>query len=48
MNIYKKLQFLKNVSRFKERYKKFMRLMQFILQVGMRQCKKTFLKNIQY
>ena len=40
--------FLKNTSRFKARYKKTMRVIQCIVQVGMRFCKKKRLKNVQY
>ena len=42
MNFSKKSHILKNVSRFKEKYKKIM------IQVGMRLCKKNFWKNMQY
>ena len=44
-----KSHFLKNVSRFKRRYKKITRFMQCIVQVGIRLCKKFFWKmsNIQ-
>ena len=40
MNFSKKSHFLKNVSRFKARYKKTIRFTQCIIQVGMRFCKK--------
>ena len=48
MNFSKKSHFLKNVFKFKARYKKTMRFTQCIVQVGMRLCKKTILKNMQY
>ena len=54
MNFSKKSHFLKNVSKFKARYKKTMRFMQCIAQVGVRLCKKKILKicnieaNIEY
>ena len=48
MDSSKKSHVLKNVSRFKTRYKKIMRFKQCIAQVGMSLCKKRFLKNKQY
>ena len=54
MSFSKKPQFLKSASRFKARYKKIMRFTHCTVQVGVRLCKKFFLKmcnieaNIEY
>ena len=42
MNFSMKSHFLESVSRFEKRYKKIMRFIQCIVQVGMRLCKKKF------
>ena len=47
MNFSKKSHFLKNVSRFKAKYKKIMRYKQCIVQVRTKLCKKKNLKNVQ-
>ena len=48
MNFSKKSHFLKNLFRFKARYKKILRSTQCILQVGMTIIKKNFFKSVQY
>ena len=48
MNFSKKSHFLKNVSKFKARYKKTMRFTSCIVQVGVRLCKKKKIKDLQY
>ena len=48
INFSKKSHFLKNVSKFKARYKKTMRFTPCIVQVGVRLCKKKKIKDLQY